>query len=197
MYFYHNSASTLTGGGSVTDLSTILPDGVKHHVLVYGGGIMNGTMSLLYNVSVGIDPGMLPALGDHVSQFVIGTVPVSNFKPTSATITDIMNKTGRLGDRVSIVKYKSDKVFAFCGITAWPDYRTLMINFSGMSLTLPVRVWDAVESGGMFTLAYIGHEPLLSDQNAMKNHEPNGKAMLFSDIGIIQRVTYGDLLNQF
>ena len=196
--FYRNSASSLTGGGSVVDLSTIIPDGGKHHVLVYGGGIMNGTMSLLYNVSVGaIDPYIISGLGEHVSQFVIGTVPVSNFKPASATITSIMSKTGRLGDKVSIVKYEYDKVFAFCGIASWSDFRTLMINFSGMSWTLPVRIWDAEESGGMFTLGYMGHQPLVSGQNAMKKHEVNGKATGLLDMGIIQRVTYGDLLNQF
>ncbi|NOY23307.1 MAG: hypothetical protein GXO70_07340 [Acidobacteria bacterium] len=196
--FYRNSASNLSGGGHAADLSTIIPDGGEHHVLVYGGGIMNGTMSLLYNVSVGaIDPYIISGLGEHVSQFVIGTVPVSNFGPASATITSIMSKTGRLGDKVSIVKYGADKVFAFCGITSWSDYRTLMINFSGMSLTLPVRVWDAEESGSIFTLGYMGHQPLISAHDPMKKHKFNGKRIGFFDEGIIQKVTYGDLMNQF
>ena len=154
--FYKNYANTLTGGGTVADLSDIFGDGTTHDVLVYGGAVLNGTMHLLYNVCIGSWPSYTKIIPKdvHPSQFIIGTVPVSNFQANNATLM-ITNQTGLMGDAVNIVSYGLNSAYAFCGNVTSDDstFRTHLISYSGAIRTLPVNVRSA-SSNGVFLISY-------------------------------------------
>ncbi|NOZ12045.1 MAG: hypothetical protein GXO69_00180 [Acidobacteria bacterium] len=193
--FYKNNANSLTGVGSTADLSYIFADAITHDVLVYGGAILNGTVHLLYKVSIGSWPsyGKVIPMDAHPAQFIIGTVPANNFWPRTTTLI-VTNETGLMGDAVNVVSYGLNTAYAFCGDVSSDDstFRTHLISYSGLVRTLPINVRSASDNG-VFLIAYE-QEKREGPEFTMKGRRGFTKDIFPNANTWIEEVTLPDLL---
>ncbi len=196
--FDKNSTSSIAPvGGSSADLSALIPDGANHHVLVYAGGITNGTVRLMYNASVGApDPqSMITSIAELPSQYVSGSVPLANFNPGSAT-TYVTNLTGLLGDRVAIIDYGTDDALAILSEVTTSNYRTYIFSYSEYVRTLPISVQAVTDYYGSKLLLGFRKEKPYGQSQAAKGNFP-GKWIYPAPETCIQQVSLINLMNEF
>jgi len=181
------------------DLSAAIPDGLAHHVLVYGGAIHNNVMTLLYNANIGVS-GPNTFYSAMPSQFISGTVALPGFDISTAS-TEVTGLTGTLGDIVNIVKDEANDIYGFCSQSRWSN-STLLIELSTPSPKSYLGSWRvpiAVTAASDNKKFLLGFEKVWNFTSFSSPKHGNGKApsIDYSIDGFVQRIGFVDLMNKY
>ncbi|RLE15798.1 MAG: hypothetical protein DRJ14_09670 [Acidobacteria bacterium] len=193
-----NTPGNLSGTSSSADFSTLVQDGVKHHVLMYGGGIVSGKMSLIISSSIGTQwqNNSIDISDDWPAQYFMGSVSLTNFQ-SDAISTEKTWIPGSMGDDVHIVKDEDNYVYAFCGspLSTWLG-RTLVFEFSDFIIwTLPAQV-SAASDDDMLLLGFQKY--WFSDRPAVQiTKRTKDNSVKYNGNTYLQRVTFDDMMAEY
>ena len=181
------------------DLSAAIPDGLAHHVLVYGGAIHNNVMTLLYNANIGVS-GPLTYNCLMPSEFLSGTVALPAFDISTAS-AEVTGLTDTLGDTVNIVKDEANDVYGFCSQSPW-SYSTLLIELSAPSPKSYLGSWRipiVVTAASDNKKFLLGFKKVWSSNSFSSPKRGNGKttSIYYMNDGFVQRIGFVDLMNKY
>ncbi|NOY23306.1 MAG: hypothetical protein GXO70_07335 [Acidobacteria bacterium] len=192
-----NTPGNLAGTFSTADFSTLVQDGLKHHVLMYGGGIVSGKMFLIINASIGTQwqANSIDITGDWPAQYFMGSVDLTNFQSDAITAESTW-LPGNMGDDVHIVRDKDNYVYAFCSspLSTWFG-RTLIFEFSDyIAWTLPAQV-SAVSDDDMLLLGF--QKIWLSDRPAVQiTKRAKQGSVRYNSNTYLQRISFDDMMTE-
>ncbi len=197
--FWQNTSGNLSGTTSSVDYSTLVQDGLKHHVLMYGGGVVNGKMSLIVLSNIGTQwqhPTWTDISDDWPAQYSMGSVDLSNFQ-TDAITTGNIWIPGNMGDKIQIVKDEDNYVYAFCTspLSTWFN-NTMVFEFSDDIIwTLPAQV-SAVCDDDMLLIGFQKY--WFSDRPAVPtNKRVRKESVHYNSNTYLQRVTFDDMMAEY
>jgi len=194
-----NTPGNLTGTSSLVDFSTLVQDGLKHHVLVYGGGVVNGKMHLMISSSVGVlsEHPTWTEISDFLpAQYFSGNVDLSNFQ-ASAILTEATWFPGNMGDDVHIVKDEDNYVYAFCASPRASWYNsTWVYEYSDYIVwTLPAQI-SAVSDDDMFLMGFQKY--WFSDRPSVEvAKRAKDEYVKYNCNTYMQRVSFDDMMAEY
>ncbi|NOZ12044.1 MAG: hypothetical protein GXO69_00175 [Acidobacteria bacterium] len=194
-----NIPGNLAGTSSTVDFSTLIQDGLKHHVLMYGGGIVAGKMSLIINISVGTrdqHPTWVEISDTFPSQYFMGSINLSNFQSDAIT-ADPTWFSGNMGDDLHIVKDEDNYVYAFCSSprSTWFG-RTLVFEFSDYIVWALSAQVSAVSDDDMLLMGFQKY--WFSDRPAVQvTKRAKQEYVRYNTNTYLQRVTFDDMMAEY